>query len=80
MAYAEYYVVCSQTQNQAKTAPQPKWNGAASESEVTSIKTAKLITVTAESSLEAIKGVKESYPGWITTKVIGIEKAAVEEV
>ncbi len=79
MPVAEYYVICDQEQVAAKTAPQPKWNGAAAGSEILSNKTARLITVNAESSAEALRGVKQLYPGWIKTKVIAVAKESVEE-
>lgn len=75
----EFIVICDQEVIRGKTQPQPKWNGAAAESEVTSIRAARMLTVNAESAAEAIKGVKALYGGWVKTKCVAVEKAATEE-
>jgi hypothetical protein len=79
MAIASYYVICDQEQVVAHSIPQPKWNGAAAEARIFSLKTARLITVEAESVEEAIRGVKQLYPGWVKTVVLGVAKTSVAE-
>lgn len=79
MAIASYIVICDQESTQGKTQPVEKWVGAAAESEVTSVRAARMLTINAESTAEAIKGVKQLYPGWVKTKCIAVEKAGTEE-
>lgn len=79
MAIASYYVICDQESIMGHSIPQPKWNGAAAESQIISLRSARLVTVEAESVAEAIRGVRELYGGWIKTTVLGVAKASVTE-
>jgi hypothetical protein len=78
MALEPYLVICDQEAVAARE-PQPKWLGAAAGSEVTSIHSARLVTVEAGSVAEAILGVRSLYGGWIKTTVLGVAKASVTE-
>lgn len=78
MALATYYVILDQ-ESIGHVAPVPKWSGAAAGSEITALKSARFITVTAESAAEAIRGVKAQYPGWVKSTVLGVAASEVTE-
>lgn len=78
MALSTYYVILDQ-ESIGHLTPVPKWNGAAAGSEITALKSARLISVTAESTAEAIRGVKAQYGGWVKGAVLGVATASVEE-
>lgn len=79
MALASYYIILDQESLGGKMLPATPWNGAAAGSEVTALKSARLLTVTAESAAEAIRGVKSQYGGWVKGPVLGVATASVEE-
>lgn len=79
MAIAEYIVICDQESAGLQKGGLLKWNGSATGSEVTQVKVARYLVLNAESTSEAIKGVKQLYPGWIKTKCIAVAKESTEE-
>jgi hypothetical protein len=70
----EEYAVIAEPLSRGGRNEARSWNGAAAGAQIKDInvKTAKLLLVEAESAAEAIKGVKELYPTFITdtTKAI----------
>lgn len=79
MAIEAYLVICDQEEIAGRTRPQPKWNGAAAGAEVSSLRTARVVTVEAESVAEAIRAVRQLYGGWIKTTVMSAAKTAFTE-
>lgn len=82
MAIEEYFVVMGDEEKVAHTTP-IVWNGAVAGAEIAEpkalkpIKNATVVIVQAESAAEAIKGAKQSLPGYQSGTTYGILKSSL---
>ena len=85
MAIEEYYVVATE-QEVVAHAQKLTWNGAVTNAEIAQpssgkpVKSGHVFHVQAESAEEAIHGVRQVFPGFVSGKCFGILKSSTTEI
>jgi hypothetical protein len=81
LAVSEFVVISPQSNGKASRSGLRTWNGGAANTgiEDTNIKDATYFIVEAESTAEAVSGVRQLYPGSCAEKLVVVKKSSTEE-